>query len=72
MLGARAVMVSTLPGLPVGLRALGPEDGPPELPETAALLLKARQPRQPVTEMLAEHIPGGIRARTDGRGGSVS
>jgi DNA-binding transcriptional LysR family regulator len=51
-----AVMVSTLPGLPEGLRPVAPDEGLPELPETAVLLLKARQPRQPTTDILANHI----------------
>jgi DNA-binding transcriptional LysR family regulator len=57
-----AVMVSTLPGLPPGLRPVRPEEGLPELPETATVLLKARQPRQPMTDILAEHVIAAFRA----------
>jgi hypothetical protein len=55
-------MVSTLPGLPPGLRPVRPEEGLPELPETATVLLKARQPRQPMTDILAEHVIAAFRA----------
>ena len=42
--------------LPEGLRHAGEGDGLPELPEVAFLLLKAREPRQPMTDMLAAQI----------------
>jgi len=57
-----AVMVSTLPRLPAGLRPAGPADGLPELPETWVVLLKAREPRQPVTDLFADHILTAFRA----------
>jgi len=57
-----AVMVSTLPRLLAGLRPCGPEDGLPELPETCALLLKAREPRQPVTDLMAAHLISAFKA----------
>jgi len=56
VLGGFAVMVSTLPGLPAGLRPCLPVDGLPELPETRVLLLKARDPRQPLTDLMAAHL----------------
>jgi DNA-binding transcriptional LysR family regulator len=56
VLGGLAVMVSTLPGLPTGLRPARPDEGLPELPEVSTLMLKARNPRQPVTDLLAAHI----------------
>jgi DNA-binding transcriptional LysR family regulator len=51
-----AVMVSTVPSLQPGLRICERSEGLPELPETCVLLLKAREPRQPVTDLLAAHI----------------
>jgi len=56
VLAGLAVMVSTLPRLPAGLRACGTAEGLPELPETRALLLKAREPRQPLTNLMADHL----------------
>ena len=56
VLAGAAVMVSTLPRLPAGLRPCDPTEGLPELPETRVSLLKAREPRQPVTDLLAAHI----------------
>jgi molybdate transport repressor ModE-like protein len=51
-----AVTVSTIAGLPSGLRPVRPDEGLPDLPESSALLLKAREPRQPLTDALAAHI----------------
>jgi molybdate transport repressor ModE-like protein len=51
-----AVTVSPANGLPEGLRPTRPDEGLPELPEVSLLLLKAREPRQPVTDALASHI----------------
>jgi DNA-binding transcriptional LysR family regulator len=51
-----AVTVATSGGLPEGLRPTRPEEGLPELPEVSLLLLKAREPRQPATDALFEHI----------------
>jgi DNA-binding transcriptional LysR family regulator len=56
VLAGLAVMVAPLARLPAGLRPCDPSDGLPELPETSVLLLKAREPRQPVTDLLATHI----------------
>ena len=64
VLAGLAVMVSTLQGLPAGLRALRADEGLPELPETRALLLKARAPRQPVTDLLAAHLIASFHARS--------
>jgi DNA-binding transcriptional LysR family regulator len=38
------------------LRFVKPGEGLPELPEVALLMLKARDPRQPMTDMLAQQI----------------
>jgi DNA-binding transcriptional LysR family regulator len=51
-----AVTIAPVAILPDGLRPLRADEGLPELPETAILLLKGREPRQPVTEVLAAHI----------------
>jgi len=51
-----AVTVMPANGLPEGLRATRPDEGLPELPEVSLLLLKARKPRQPLTDDLAAHI----------------
>jgi hypothetical protein len=51
-----AVTVAIPHGLPEGLRATDDSEGLPELPEVSLLLLKAREPRQPVTDALFAHI----------------
>jgi DNA-binding transcriptional LysR family regulator len=56
VLAGLAVTVSNHSVLPVGLRSARPDDGLPELPEVALLLIKAREPRQPLTDALAAHI----------------
>jgi DNA-binding transcriptional LysR family regulator len=61
-----AVTVCTLPGLAEGLRACRPDEGLPDLPEVSTLLLKAREPRQPVTDLLAAHIIEALQARQSG------
>src|SRR5271157_2046153 len=50
-----AVTVMPANGLPEGLRPTRPDEGLPELPEISLLLLKAREPRQPLTDALASH-----------------
>jgi DNA-binding transcriptional LysR family regulator len=56
VLAGLAVTAAPLVGIGPGMRVLAPDEGLPELPETAILLLKAREPRQPVTDALAAHI----------------
>jgi DNA-binding transcriptional LysR family regulator len=51
-----AVTVSLPDEIPDGLRPARPDDRLPELPEVNLLLLKAREPRQPVTDVLYAHI----------------
>jgi molybdate transport repressor ModE-like protein len=51
-----AVTVSLPHDLPDGLRPARPEDGLPDLPEMNLLLLKAREPRQPMTDSLFADI----------------
>jgi DNA-binding transcriptional LysR family regulator len=42
--------------LPEGLRIVRTDEGLPALPECRYLMLKAREPRQPATDMLAEQV----------------
>jgi DNA-binding transcriptional LysR family regulator len=58
-----AVTVGAASWLPPGLRALGPGEGLPALPNFGILLLKGRQPQQPVTDALADHIAEAFAAR---------
>jgi DNA-binding transcriptional LysR family regulator len=51
-----AVAVSLPDELPPDLRPAQPHDGLPALPEVSLLLLKAREPRQPVTDALSAII----------------
>jgi DNA-binding transcriptional LysR family regulator len=62
VLAGLAVTVSPLTWLPEGLRALQAGEALPALGETGILLLKARAPRQPVTDALAAHINDTFRA----------
>ncbi len=68
VLGGLAVTVSPITWLPEGLRVLPPGDGLPVLPDCAVLLLKGREPREPVTEVLAAHIAAtfGIEVAANG------
>jgi DNA-binding transcriptional LysR family regulator len=61
VLAGLAVTVSTLSWLPEGLRAVRPDEGLPELPAFGILMLKARLPRQPMTDVLAAHIEASFR-----------
>ncbi len=51
-----AVTVSPATLMPLGLRALGPEDGMPPLPDFQVVMVTAREARQPVTAALADYI----------------
>jgi DNA-binding transcriptional LysR family regulator len=62
VLAGLAVTVSPITSLPEGLRPLRADEGLPELPDTGILLLKSRDPRQPVTDVLASHITETFRA----------
>jgi DNA-binding transcriptional LysR family regulator len=42
--------------IPAGLRAVRVDEGLPDLPEVRYLMLKARDPRQPATDMLAVQV----------------
>ena len=42
--------------LPAGLRAVREDEGLPGLPDASYMMLKAREPRQPMTDMLAAQI----------------
>jgi DNA-binding transcriptional LysR family regulator len=56
VLAGLAVTVSALTVLPDGVRAMRPEEGLPKLPEFGIVMLKGRNPAQPVTDALAAHI----------------
>jgi hypothetical protein len=60
-----AVTVSLPEEVPDGLRPAQPDDRLPELPEVNLLLLKAREPRQPVTDVLYKHILETFGVKTD-------
>jgi DNA-binding transcriptional LysR family regulator len=62
VLAGLAVTVSTLSWLPEGLRPLRADEGLPPLPEFGIVLLKARRPRQPMTDALATQIEAGFQA----------
>ena len=62
VLAGLALTVSPVTLLPDGLRVLQADETLPELPEIGILLLKAREPRQPVTDALADHIIETFRA----------
>ena len=63
VLAGLAVTVGAASWLPPGLRALAPGEGLPPLPDFGILLLKGRQPQQPVTDALADHIAEAFAAR---------
>jgi DNA-binding transcriptional LysR family regulator len=56
VLGGLAVSVATADDLVPGVRMLAADEGMPLLPEQSVILLKAENPRQPVTDVLAAHI----------------
>ena len=51
-----AVTISTVSWLPDGLRPVRDDEGLPPLPAFGILMLKAREPKQPVTDVLAAHV----------------
>jgi DNA-binding transcriptional LysR family regulator len=59
-----AVTVTAIDWVPAGLRTLPSGDRLPELPDTAILLLKGREARQPVSDVLETHIAETFRAET--------
>lgn len=62
VLAGLALTVSPVTLLPEGLRVLQADETLPELPDIGILLLKGREPRQPVTDALADHITETFRA----------
>jgi DNA-binding transcriptional LysR family regulator len=56
VLAGLAITVSPATALPEGLVVLGRDDGLPELPDFQMLMIKAREPRQPVTDALGDYI----------------
>jgi DNA-binding transcriptional LysR family regulator len=71
VLAGLAVTVGAASWLPPGLRAMGPGEGLPPLPDFVILLLKGRNPQQPVTDALAEHITAAFAARDATRGNAA-
>lgn len=65
VLAGLAVTVATTSWLPEGLRAVRPEEGLPPLPESAVLLLRNPDARQPVTDALASYITETFRSEPD-------
>ena len=72
VLAGLAVAVGPASWLPPGLRALMPGEGLPPLPDFGILLLKGRQPQQPVTDALADHIAAAFAARDLPRGSAAA
>jgi DNA-binding transcriptional LysR family regulator len=68
VLAGLAVTVSPMSWLPEGLRPLRADEGLPPLPDFGIMLLKGREPRQPMTDVLATHIVESFR-QDAGRGG---
>ena len=64
VLAGLAVTVSAVDWVPEGLRALPEGERLPPLRDTAILLLKGREARQPVTDVLQTHITETFRAET--------
>jgi len=57
-----AITCAVASALPEGVRMLDPhEEGLPELPEFAVLMMKGKNPPQPATDRLAEHITEAVR-----------
>ena len=61
VLAGLAVTVSALTVLPEGVRAMRADEGLPALPEFGIVMLKGRDPAQPVTDALAAHIEARFR-----------
>ena len=72
VLAGLAVTVSPIAWLPDGLRVLPPGEALPTLPDCAILLLKARAPREPVVEVLADHIAASFGIEPAGSAGKVA
>ena len=63
---AAGLAVTAMPAnsLPQGLRPVRPDEGLPALPEVTLLMLKASEPRQPLTDILAAQIVDAIGAKS--------
>ena len=62
---AAGLAVTAMPAnsLPQGLRPVRADEGLPALPEVTLLMLKASEPRQPLTDILASQIIDALRAK---------
>jgi len=58
--------------LPEGLRPVRDDEGMPQLPECHYLMLKAQEPRQPATDMLAAQVRDVFSENADQAGGGIS
>ena len=58
--------------LPEGLRPVRDDEGMPQLPECHYLMLKAQEPRQPGTDMLAAQVRDVFSENADQAGGGIS
>ena len=63
---AAGLAVTAMPAnsLPQGLRPVRADEGLPALPEVTLLMLKASEPRQPLTDILAAQIVDAVRAKS--------
>jgi DNA-binding transcriptional LysR family regulator len=69
VLAGLAVGISPATMLPPGVRVLGPEDNVPSLPDFHVVMVKGRDARQPVTDVLADYITETFARETDKTGG---
>jgi len=60
-----AVSISPITAVPPGVRVLPAGDSLPPLGEAGILLMRAREPRQPLTDALATHIRDTFRAELE-------
>ena len=65
--GIAVASTAPLGPLPAGVRIVQPEEGLPELADCGFLMLKGQNPRQPMTDMLAEQIRAVFAAEPLGR-----
>ncbi len=60
-----AVTIAPITAVPPGVRVLPPGDSLPPLGDAGILLMRAREPRQPLTDALATHIRDTFRAELE-------
>lgn len=57
--------------LPMGLRFVRTDEGLPKLPDSRYFMLKARDPRQPATDILVMQVQGAFSAGAYGDNGLI-